>query len=201
MWKSDPRDLESEAGFQYLAEKRKLVAWDRKKVLEEKKEKKKKSFPLFPFLNSLTNIIMSGMELTTSYPPSKFESDNDLSNDAVVAKYKHAADIVNCKSSDLTLYASYDLTLVSPLKLDSYPPWSHQQSLSWCFHLRFMSIRWRSHWSHGRIENKRDCRKAFVDWLFFTVGLTRIQECWTWYCFPHLYLCQQPYSTCFSSFG
>ncbi|ORZ25882.1 peptidase M24, structural domain-containing protein [Absidia repens] len=38
---------------------------------------------------------MSSMELTTSYPPSKFEADNDLSSVAVVGKYKHAADIVN----------------------------------------------------------------------------------------------------------
>ncbi|KAI8337492.1 peptidase M24, structural domain-containing protein [Chlamydoabsidia padenii] len=38
---------------------------------------------------------MSGMELTTSYPPSKFEADNDLSNITVIGKYKHAADVVN----------------------------------------------------------------------------------------------------------
>ncbi|KAG0168803.1 putative metalloprotease arx1 [Apophysomyces sp. BC1034] len=38
---------------------------------------------------------MSGMELTLNYPPSKFASDNDLSDAAVVQKYKLAADIVN----------------------------------------------------------------------------------------------------------
>ncbi|CAO3598065.1 unnamed protein product [Absidia cylindrospora] len=38
---------------------------------------------------------MSGMEITQSYPPSKFESDNNLSSAAVIGKYKHAADVVN----------------------------------------------------------------------------------------------------------
>ncbi|KAF7726619.1 hypothetical protein EC973_008583 [Apophysomyces ossiformis] len=38
---------------------------------------------------------MSGMELTVSYPPSKFASDNDLSNESVIQKYKLAADVVN----------------------------------------------------------------------------------------------------------
>ncbi|KAI8099981.1 peptidase M24, structural domain-containing protein [Halteromyces radiatus] len=38
---------------------------------------------------------MSGMELTTNYPPSKFQADNDLTNTNVIGKYKHAADVVN----------------------------------------------------------------------------------------------------------
>ncbi|KAI8074758.1 peptidase M24, structural domain-containing protein [Gongronella butleri] len=38
---------------------------------------------------------MASMELTTSYPPSKFQTDNDLSSEAVVEKYKSAALVVN----------------------------------------------------------------------------------------------------------
>ncbi|ORX53919.1 Creatinase/aminopeptidase [Hesseltinella vesiculosa] len=38
---------------------------------------------------------MSAMELTTSYPPTKFETDNDFKVEAVLVKYKNSALIVN----------------------------------------------------------------------------------------------------------
>ncbi|CAO3613275.1 unnamed protein product [Cunninghamella blakesleeana] len=38
---------------------------------------------------------MTSMELTTSYPPSKFQADNDLNNTDVIEKYKNAGHILN----------------------------------------------------------------------------------------------------------
>lgn len=40
---------------------------------------------------------MSNMEVTMSYPVSKFEADNTLSNPKVMEKYQLAASIVNGK--------------------------------------------------------------------------------------------------------
>lgn len=39
----------------------------------------------------------TNMEMSLSYPASKFESDNSLTNPAVLEKYQLAADIVNGK--------------------------------------------------------------------------------------------------------
>lgn len=38
---------------------------------------------------------MSNMEIAMSYPASKFEADNTLTNPVVLEKYQLAADIVN----------------------------------------------------------------------------------------------------------
>ena len=41
---------------------------------------------------------MSNMDVAMSYPASRFEADNTLTNPAVLEKYQLAADIVNGKT-------------------------------------------------------------------------------------------------------
>ncbi|KAI9303288.1 peptidase M24, structural domain-containing protein [Cunninghamella echinulata] len=53
----------------------------------------------------------TSMELTTSYPPSKFQSDNDLNNDVVIEKYKAAGHILNAVFPEVLKYVSAGVSI------------------------------------------------------------------------------------------